>query len=588
MSLGAMIAVAPANPSPKHGIAMHGEPQLPPDFKHFPYVNPDAPQGGRLRLPVTGSFDSLNPFIIRGQAAMGIRNYVFEGLMARNRDEPFALYGLLAETLEVNEDRSKVTFKLRKEARFSDGKPLTAKDVLFSLKILHENGRPNHRYYYSKVIKADVPDDHTVTLHLQPGDRELVLILGLMPILPAHVFETRRFDETTLEPLVGSGPYMIADVEPGKFVSLRRNPDYWGKDLAVSRGRWNFDEVRYQYYRDNLTSFLDLQNREVDLAEENDPVRWSQGYGFADKTGGDFIREVVPVKLPKPLSAFVFNSRREIFKDKTVREALTFAFDFEWANTNLFHNQFERTNGYYDGSILSSIGRPASQLERALLSDAGGKVRDSILDGSYRVPVSDGSGKDRHNLKKALGLLKQAGWQLQGRTLVNTASGEAISFEMVVQNKEQEKIALHYQRSLKLIGIAMSIRLVDSAQFQRRLQTYDFDMLPFVWFNSLSPGNEQHFYWGSAGRTQEGTRNYMGIAEPAIDRMIDQLLKARDQKGFVATVRALDRLLIEGHYLLPLYHAPGKWIGRWKNIQFPKRHSLYGLLPETGWAVPGK
>ncbi len=576
----------PLQAAPTHGIAMYGEPQLPPDFTHLPYANPDAPKGGTLRQALTGSFDSVNPFIIKGQRVGAVRKYVYESLMARNRNEPFSLYGLLAETIEVNPERTKVTFRLRHEARFSDGHPVTVSDVVFSLNTLRDHGRPNHRTFYSKVERVETPDERTITMYLAGGDRELVLILGLMPIVPEHFFKGRTFEATTLEPLVGSGPYTIAQVKQGEKIVFKRNPDYWGRNLPVSKGLWNFDEIIFDYYRDSQSAFESVKKRLSDIREEFDATRWSTAYDFKGALSGEFIKQTIPTGLPKPVSAFVYNTRRPIFADVRVREALLYVFDFEWANTNLFHGLFKRTEGYYDGSILSSVARPTSPREQHYLDLTGAELRRDFTDGTARIPTSDGSGRDRANLKHALLLLRQAGWRAKGGKLVNEATGEPFVFELTVQNREQERTGLHFQRSLRQIGITMKLRQVDSAQFQRRLQTYDFDMLPFTWFNSLSPGNEQLFYWGSEGRDREGTRNYMGASDPAIDRIIAEMLKATSHEDFIATVRVLDRLLRAGFYVMPLYHSPGQWIGHWKPITWPAQPSLFGFLPETAWVAP--
>ena len=573
---------------PVHGIAMHGSPALAADFDHFPYANPAAPKGGTLHMAVTGSFDSLNPFIIKGERAAGVRGLVFESLLARNLAEPFSLYGLVARSVEVPDDRSSITFHLDPRAKFSDGVPITAADVLFSWKTLRDHGRLNHRTYYKKVRKAEALDESTVKFTLDGKDRELPLILGLMPVLPEHFFKTHTFDKTTLEPLIGSGPYRIAQVKPGQRIVFERNRDYWAKDLPPVRGMYNFDRVIYDYYRDSQTAFEALKKGLTDIRYEADATRWATAYDFPAAKSGDFIRETIPTGLPKPLSAFVFNTRRALFADRKVREALLYTFDFEWANTNLFHGLFARTNGYFDGSELSSIGRAANDMERALLEKAGAHLEARFLNGTWRAPKSDGSGRDRGNLRKAVTMLRAAGWRNQGGKLVN-AQGRPFAFEMLIQSREQEKIALHWQHSLKLLGIVMKVRQVDSAQFTRRLLSYDYDMVPFTWYNSLSPGNEQKFYWGSMGRTRQGTRNYMGVADPAIDRVIGDIISARQRPAFVAAVRALDRLLTSGFYVLPLYHAPGQWVGRWKRIARPKTVSLYGFLPRTAWhAKPGK
>ena len=565
-----------------HGIAMHGRPALAPGFHHFPYVNPDAPRGGTRREAVTGSFDSLNPFIIKGQRVWHVGGLVFEPLMARSRAEPFSLYPLVARSVEMPQDRTSITFHIDERARFSDGRPVTARDVLFSWQTLRDHGRLNHRSYYKKVKKAEVLGDYTIKFTLDGKDRELPLILALMPVLPRHFFRDHPFDKTTLKPLVGSGPYRIGKVEPGRRVVFERNPDYWGRDLPARRGMFNHDRIVIDYYRDNQAAFEALKKGLADFRWEADATRWATAYDFDAVKKGLFVKEVIPTGLPRPLSAFVFNTRRPVFADPRVREALIFTFDFEWANANLYHGLYARTSGYFDGSELSSIGRPASAQERRILKAAGARLEERFLEGRWRAPVSDGTGRDRRNLRRAVMLLRAAGWTIRGGRLVD-AGGRPFSFEMLVQSADQEKLALHWRHTLKLIGVEMRIRLVDSAQFTRRLLSYDYDMVPYTWYNSLSPGNEQKFYWGSAGRERQGTRNYMGANDPAIDAVIDQIIAARERSRFVAAVRALDRLLTSHFYVLPLYHAPGQWVGRWKHLARPRAVSLYGFIPATTW-----
>ena len=580
LAVSASITIA----EPKHAIAMQGEPALPADYTHFPYVNPDAPKGGAYREALTGSFDSLNPFIIKGQAVEGARDLVFESLLTRSRDEAFTLYGHIAEKVDVNDERTEITFHINPLAKFSDGEPVEADDVVYSLNTLKESGRPNHRTYYSKVTSIVTPDNKTVTMTLEPGDRELVLILGLMPVLPKHVFEKREFEQTTLDKLIGSGPYVFDSVDAGDHVIYRRNDNYWAKDLPSAKGHFNYDTIRYDYYRDTQGAFEAFKKGEALLRSGTDASRWAVGY--KDLDGKPATLETIEVGLPKPAWSLVFNTRREIFADARMREALILTFDFEWINANLFHSRMERTQGYFHGSDLSAIGNPATDNERNMLARSGAVIRDEILDGTYRLPISDGSGRDRKNLRKALKLLKEAGWKPGNDGLVDS-TGKRLAFEITVASRPQERIALAWQRMLRTIGADMQIRQVDSAQFQRRLQTYDFDMIPFTWYNSLSPGNEQAFYWGSAGRTQDGTRNYMGADNPAIDKMIVELLSARDKASFDDAARGLDRLLLEGHYGLQLFHAPGQWLAHWNTVKRPERSSLYGFRPETGW-IDGK
>ena len=570
--------------SPKHGIAMIGEPALPADFKSLPYANPDAPQGGTLRQAVTGSFDSVSPFIVKGNAATGVRTYVFESLLGRNWDEPFSLYGLLAESIDVTDDRQSFTFKIRPEAKFSDGKPVTAADVVFSMETLRDKGRPNYKNSYSKLIKVETPDDHTVVFHQDKGDRELPLIVGLMPILPKHAWEGKAFDQTTTEAIIGSGPYIMADIKPGESITYKKNPDYWGKALAINKGLWNFDTVRFDYYRDANAAFEAFKKGEADVRQEDDPVRWTSGYDFAAMTEGKVIKEKIAQGTPARTSGFAFNTRRKMFEDPRVREALAMIFDFEWMNDNLFGGAYQRIYGYYSGSELSSKGKPLGEGEKKILGDAAGKLRADFQDGSYALPVSDGSGQDRTMLRNAVGLLGEAGWSVQDTGLAN-AAGEPFAFTISVQTKDQEKLALAYQRSLAVIGIKADVRLLDNAQFQSILSSYDYDMVPVTWFNSLSPGNEQKFYYGSDGRKTEGTRNYPGIADPGADVAISALLTAGSREEFVSAVQALDRSLVSGFYIVPFYDAGGQWVARWTTIGRPEKQPLTGFEATTLWRV---
>ena len=581
----AAFAFSSAFAAPQHGIAMHGEPALAADFKNLPYANPEAPQGGALRQAITGTFDSTSPFIVKGTAATGIRTYVFESLMGRNWDEAFSLYGLLAESIDVSDDRQTFTFKIRPEAKFSDGAPVTAEDVVFSMESLRDKGRPNFKNSYSKVTKVETPDDHTVVFHQDVGDRELPLIMGVMPILPKHAWDGKAFDESSLAPLVGSGPYVIGEVKAGESITYKKNPDYWGKNLALSKGLWNFQTVRYDYYRDANAAFEAFKKGDADIRTESDPTRWSTGYDFPAVKEGKVTLEKIVQRSPAPASGFAFNTRRKIFEDARVREALMFAFDFEWANANLFSNAYQRTYGYYSGSELSSKGKAMDAAEQAILGAAADGLRADFKDGSYNLPVSDGSGHDRKALRKAVNLLADAGWTVKDTGLVN-AAGEAFAFTISIQNKDQEKIALHFQRTLQQIGIKAEVRIVDSAQFSSLQKTYDYDMIPATWFNSLSPGNEQKFYFGSEGKTTEGTRNYPGIADPAVDAAIAALLTAKGHQEFAVAVRALDRLLVAGFYIIPFYDAGGQWVARWNTIGRPETQPLPGFEATTLWHNP--
>jgi peptide/nickel transport system substrate-binding protein len=564
---------------------MHGEPALPPDFKSLPYANPDAPKGGQLRQAVTGSFDSVNPFIVKGSAAAGVRTYVFESLLGRNWAEPFSLYGLLAESVEVADDRQTFTFRLRPEAKFSDGTPVTAADVVFSLETLRDKGRPNFKNSYSKITAIETPDERTIRFTQDSGDRELPLIVGVMPILSKAFWQGKDFAATTLDSITGSGPYVIEAVKAGETITFARNPDYWGKDLPLQRGLWNFDAVRFDYYRDANAAFEAFKSGLADVRIEGDPVRWNTGYDFPAVTEGKITRERIEQKTPAPASGFVFNTRRKLFEDPRVREALIMAFDFEWANANLYANAYRRTYGYFGGSELSSEGKPVDEREKAVLGEAAARLRPDFMDGSYRLPVSDGSGRDRKLLRRAVDLLAEAGWTVTDQGLAN-AAGEVFSFTITVQNRDHEKIALHYQRTLKAIGIKAEVRIVDSAQFSALQTSYDYDMIPATWFNSLSPGNEQLLYFGSDGRRLEGTRNYPGIAEPAVDAAIKAMLDATSREDFVAAVHAEDRLLVSGFYMVPLFDQGGQWVARWNHIGRPDIQPLPGFEATTLWRNP--
>jgi peptide/nickel transport system substrate-binding protein len=580
----ALAGAMPAQAAESYAIAMHGAPALPADFHHMPYANPEAPKGGRLAWGILGTFDSLNPLIVRGLAVQQIRGFVVESLMARGNDEAFTLYGLLAKSVETDDARSYVTFHLDPRARFSDGKPVLAEDVLFSWALLRDKGRPNHRQYYAKVAKAESSDPLTVRFDLAgANDRELPLILGLMPVLPKHAVDPATFEETTMTGPIGSGPYRVGAVKPGSSVTLTRNPDYWGRDLPVNRGLYNFDEIRLDFYREANGQFEAFKRGLYDFRVETEPLRWHDGYDFPAVRDGEVIRDTVRTGMPQPSEFLVFNTRRPVFADIRVRQALTLLFDFEWINRNYFFGLYARAGGYFAGSELSAYGRAADARERELLKQSGAQIPPDILDGNYRLPASDGSGRDRTALRSALKLLSEAGFDLDGTVLRQRATKAPFSFEILVTTRDQERIALAYQRDLKRAGIEASVRAVDPVQFDQRRLGYEFDMLQNRWDQSLSPGNEQSFYWGSQAADIPGTRNYMGAKDPAIDALIAALLEARERPAFISAVRALDRTLMSGFYAIPLFNVAEQWIARWNRIERPATSALTGFLPETWW-----
>ena len=567
-----------------HAIAMHGEPAWGADFSHPGYANPAARKGGQLVQGMLGTFDSLNPFIVKGLPAANIRGYVVESLLARGYDEPFTLYGLLADSVATDAARTFVTFTINPAARFSDGRGVTPDDVIFSWGLLRDKGRPNYRTYYTKVAKAEATDTRSVRFELAGADdRELPLIIGLMPVLAKHAINPDTFEDTTFKPTLGSGPYIVSAVKPGESVSFKRDSNYWGRELAINRGLWNFDQIRFDYYRDGNTHFEAFKKGLYDVRAETDPGRWQTAYDFPALRDGRVVKEEFPYGLPKGMQGLVFNTRRPIFADVRVREAILQLFDFEWINHTYFFNLYRRTASYFEGCDLSAHGVPANARERELLAPFPGVVRADIMDGTWTPPVTDGSGGDRAGLRRAFALFAEAGYELKGTKLTHRASGRPFAFEILTTTRDQERLALAFVRNLKRAGIDARVRSIDATQFERRRIAFDFDMMDYRWEQSLSPGNEQSFYWGSEAATQEGSRNYMGVKSPAVDAMIAAMLSATRREDFVAATRALDRVLLSGFYVVPLYFPPTQWVARWTRIEHPSRTSLFGYLPETWW-----
>ena len=577
---------APPAGAAGHGIAMHGAPKYGADFTHFDYVNPDAPKGGVFRRALAGTFDSLNPFIIKGVRGYG-RHLVFETLTRRAWDEPFSLYGLIAESIEVPDDRSSVTFVLRPQARFHDGSPVTADDVVFSWETLKEHGRPNHRLYYRQVRRVERPDERSVrfVFDAESPDRELPLIMGLMPILSKAYYESVSFEETTLEPPLGSGPYRIESVEPGRTIVYRRDPDWWGRDLAVNREQYNFDRIRYDYYRDADVMMEAFKAGEYDFRSEPSAARVATGYEFPAAADGRVKVARMAHGRPSGMRAFVFNTRREIFAERTVRHALAHAFDFEWVNETLFHGAYVRTGSIFDNSELGSRGVPEGG-ELALLEPDRDRLPPELFETAYEPPGAGGT--LRANLRKAKRLLADAGWSVHDGALRRDSDGLAMEFEILLVSPGNEKIALGYARNLERLGVVARVRTVDTAQYQNRRNSYDFDMLIYRWGMSLSPGNEQAFYWGAAAAEQEGTRNYPGVRDPVVDRLIKHMTNVRAREDFVDTIRAMDRVLLWGHYFVPLYHRNDDYVAYWDKFGRPEINSLYGVVVESWWEDPAK
>ena len=585
-----LLPVGKARAAASIGIAMHGEPALAAGFDHLPYANPNAPKGGTLSLGFPGAFDSLNPFIVKGNAPRGLAdtlygNNVWDTLLYRSADEPFSLYGLLAESVDMPDDRTYVEFTLNAAAKFSDGQPVTVEDVLFTIDLLKGKGRPVYKRRFEKVAAVDQTGERAIRFTFAGGaDRELPLLIGgFTPILPKHATDIATFDQSTMQPMIGSGPYTIVGVDAGRQVVLKRNPDYWGKDLPIKRGLNNFDEIHIEYFKDATAYFEAFKTGAFDLNLETDPGHWANAYDFPAAKDGRVVLEKIKTGVPKGMSGFVFNTRRDFFKDQRVREALIRLFDFEAVNRNLYFGAFARSASFFQGSMLSAVGKPASEAEKALLAPFAASLREDVMAGTYLPPASDGTGRDRKALRAALNLLGAAGWKLQGTTLVN-ADGKPFAFEFMCKTADEEKLALAYQGTLKLVGITMTVRTVDSTQYYDRQKSFDFDMLQMLWTASLSPGNEQINRWSIKAATTEGTFNYAGAADPGIDAMIDAMLAARSEDEFETAVRALDRILISGLYCVPLFHLPEDLVARWKRVARPEVTAIAGLQPETWWA----
>ena len=568
----------------QHAIAMHGSPALPTGFTHFPYVRTDAPKGGRLTLGTLGTFDSLNPFIVKGVAPAGLRGLVFESLMARSADEPFSLYPLIAEAIQMPPDRSSITFHLDQRAKFSDGRPVTADDVIFSHDLLSRKGRPYLRSHYNKVGGVEKSDDFTVTFHFKvSGDREIPLIIGLMPILPKHAVSAETFDQTSLSPPIGSGPYKVAGVDPGRSVTFARDKTYWGRDLPSRIGHYNFDAIRHLFYRDATAVFEAFKVGDVSVREENNPARWIDGYDFPAMNAGRARQVTFKTGSPAGMTGLIFNTRRAKFSDPRVRRALTLAFDGPGINQSLFHGRFVRSESFFAGSYLASTGTAASPRERALLAPFPEAVEPAIMNGTWRLDPLKGQEDHRRRLKLAFDLLGDAGYQLHERRLIHAKSRRALDIEFLVTTSAQERIALSYAKSLKRLGIDVSIRKMEDSQFWSRIGKFDFDMMQWHYSASLSPGNEQINRWASKSADIERSLNYAGVRNPAVDAMIEEMLTATTRDDFAAAVRAFDRALLSGYYLIPLFHIPEEWYALWSYLRQPEKTPLLGTSFTVWW-----
>ncbi len=585
------LTAMPGSAAPLHGIAMHGEPALPPDYRHFTYVNPDVKKGGRIAYGVVGTFDNLNPFILksmrttaRGMWDPEFGNLVYESLMQRSRDEAFTLYGLLAETVEWDDDRTFIQFNLNPKARWADGKPVTPEDVIFSFELLRDKGRTPFNRRLDGVEKVEKVGERSVRFAFNDkADRETpLLIAAYSPILPRHAIDVETFDRTSLAVPLGSGPYKVKEVKPGEKIVYARDPDYWAKDLPAKIGFDNYDEISVEYFLQENSLFEAFKKGEIDLYQEGNPTKWARGYDFPAALSGAVVKDSIKPKTPSGMLGFVFNTRRPLFQKQELRKALTLVFDFEWVNRSLFENAYKRTESYWQNSDLSSLGVAADAREREIAGSAISRIEPDILAGTHRLPKTDGSGRDRKVLREAMELFRKAGYAIKGGQMVD-AAGKPLAFEIMTQNADQEKLALAYQRFLAALGVRAGIRTVDDSQYQSRSQTFDYDVIVKAFPSSLSPGRDQISYWSSTMRDLPGSSNFAGVADPDVDRFLDAMLKARTAEDFRSAVRLHDRMLLSGYYVVPLYHLGEQWVARSKHIGRPQTAPLYGFQFPTWW-----
>lgn len=573
---------------PKHGIAMYGEPALPPDFVSLPYANPDAPTGGRLVDGQVGSFDSLNPHIQKGRVPWQLRFLAYESLMGRSWDEPFTLYGLIAESVEVDPGGMWVEFTLNPAARFSDGSPVTAEDVVWSYETLGTKGHGRYRGSWAKIEAAEIPEAGKVRFTFKEADRELALIMGLRPILKKAQWEGKDFEESGLDVIpISSAPYVIDDFEAGRFVSLKRNPDYWGKDIPFRRGTNVIDEIRMEFFGDATAMFEAFKAGELNTIRETNAQKWESQYDFPRIQSGAYVKSLIPHKRPSGIEGFVMNTRNPLFEDWRVREAMIQAFNFEFINENLNGSRLPRITSYFSNSKLGMEEGAARGKVAEFLEPFKTDLVPGVMEG-YTLPVSDGSERNRSGIREATALLEDAGWTVKDGVLTNEA-GTPFVFEILLKSGSAEHQAMIniYQKSLERLGIFPTVTTIDSAQYKERTDAYDFGMTYYRRGLSLSPGNEQLSYWGSDGVTTPGSRNLMGMESPAAEAMIRKMLTSESQDDYVAAVKALDRILTAGRYVIPIWHSDTSFLAHDKRLKFSQNLPVYGdwigFQPDVWW-----
>ena len=580
-----LLAAGVARAAPSEGMSLFGDLKYAPGFTHFDYVNPQAPKGGTIRYSAIGTYGTLNPFVIKGVPAAGI-GMIFDTLSASSEDEPASEYGLAAKSIDLAPDKLSVLYTLRKEARFHDGTPMTPEDVIWTFETLRAKGQPIYRQYYGDVTKVEKEGDRGVRFYFKSAkNRELPQILGQMPVLSKKYWSGRDFEKTTLDPPLGSGPYTIQSIDPGRSITYRRVADYWGADLPVNKGRFNFDTIRYDYYRDATIALEAFKAGQYDTRLENSSKDWATGYDSPAFRAGLIKKEQIPNQLPSGMQGFGFNLRRPIFQDPRVREALAYAFDFEWSNKNLFYGAYQRTRSYFDNSELAATGAPQGK-ELAILEKFRGQIPDAVFTAEYDPPKYDGSGNIRDGLRAALKLLKEAGWTFKGEQLVNDQTGQPFEFEILLDNPQFERIVLPFVQNLKRMGITARVRTVDPAQYEKRMETFDFDMTVVLFPESLSPGNEQREYWGSRAADEQGSRNLLGVKNKVVDALIEELVQAPDRASLVAQTRALDRVLQYGYYVIPNFHLAAFRVAYWDKLRRPAVSPKYAPGFDTWWLDP--
>jgi len=564
-----------------HGITMHGVPKYETNFVHLDYVNPDAPKGGVVRYGSYGSFDNLNRVAFKGSKAAGL-GYINDTLMRRVWDEAFSLYGLIAEFVEMPDDRSSITFYLNPNATFHDGSKITREDVLFSLDTFQTKGTPNQKKTYGKVVTTELIGENGIKMNfINNEDKELPLIIaGFLPIIPKKFYENLDVTKTFLDIPLGSGPYTIDSVDPGRQIKYKRVKNYWAKDLPVNKGLYNFDTIIYDYYKDSNVLVEAFKVGEYDFRREYNVKRWLTEYNFKAVDNGEVVLEEMNNDRPVGMNGLVLNTRRDLFNNRNVRLALSYAYDHEWINKTIYQNAYVRTDSYFDNSPLSSSGLPSDK-ELELLNPWKNQLPQEIFSKTFSPPKTDGSGNDRKNLLIAKEILEKEGWFIENGKLIKDR--KEFKFEFLIVSPSDEKIALAYQSNLKKLGITMDVRTVDSSQYQARLLNYDFDMIKRYWGVSLSPGNEQQFYWGSEVGKKDGSRNYSGINSPVVDALIEKLISANDRNELTTAIHALDRVLLWGHYVVPLYHSNKDRIAYWDFFEYPDKIPLYGIVIESWW-----